>query len=134
VSDNLQRITDPAQMNLTMLVCRIDTRDLNIGKPDDPYQCAAAKALNRRLKARFRAVVTQTDVWIFSKKANQPRFRVSLSKEMKQFVCNFDNGIMPSHSRVNFYLQCPKEFLQPHRNEFSMENPANPFERLFIKA
>ena len=129
-----QRITDPSQMNLTTLVCRIDIRDVKTGKPDDPYQCAAAKALNRRLKKKFRAVVTQTDFWILDRLSEKEQFRCTLPPEMQKFVCNFDNGILPLDNRINFYLRCPREFLQPNRNAFSIEKPDDPFTRIFIEA
>ena len=128
-----QRIIDPSQMDLTILVCRIDTRDIRIGKPDDPYQCAAAKALNRRLKKKFRAVVTQTDLWILNRLTEEERFRCTLPPEMQKFVCDFDNGILPLTHRINFYLRCPREFLQPNRNAFSIEKPDDPFARIFIE-
>lgn len=121
-------------MNLTTLVCRIDTRDIKIGKQDDPHQCAAAKALNRRLKSKYRAVITQTDLWILSRLSEAERFRCTLPPEMQKFVCDFDNGTLPLEHRVNFYLACPKEFLQPHRNQFSVERSDDPFARVFIDA
>ena len=130
----LQRITDPLQMNLTTLVCRIDTRDITTGKADDPRQCAAAKALNRRLKQKFRAVVTQTDLWILDRFSEAERFRCPLPSDLQKFVCNFDNGILPLEHRINFYLSCPKEFLQPHRNKFSVGRPNDPFTRVFMDA
>ena len=129
-----QRITDASQMNLTTLVCRIDTRDIKIGKPDDPRQCAAAKALNRRLKKKFRAVVTQTDLWILNRFSEAERFRCTLPPEMQKFVCDFDNGILPLEHRINFYLSCPKEFLHPKNNYFSVERSDDPFTRMFIEA
>ena len=130
----LQRITDRDQINLTILVCRIDTRDINIGKPDDPHNCAVARALNRRLKRKFYAVVTQTDLWIMDRKKKVERFRTILPADVQRFVCNFDNGVLPATPRMNFYLECPVEFLQPHRNAFSVEKPDDPFTRLFVDA
>jgi hypothetical protein len=130
----LQRITDRDQMNLTVLVCRIDTRDINIGRPDNPHNCAVARALNRRLKRKFYAVVTQTDLWIMDRQEKIERFRCSLPVDVQQFICNFDNGVRLPDPRINFYLECPKEFLQPHRNIFSIPKPEDPFKKAFIDA
>ena len=129
-----QRIIDPSQMDLTVLVCRIDTRDINIGKPDNPHHCAVARALNRRLKRKFYAVVTQTDLWIMDRQKQVERFRCALPVDVQNFVCNFDNGVLPPDPRINFYLECPKDFLQPHRYSFSIPKPEDPFKKAFIDA
>jgi hypothetical protein len=126
----MQRITDPAQMDLQPLVCRIDKRDLEEGVKDSPTHCPAAKALNRRLRPRFQALVSVTDVWIVERKSGKTRFRHKLPALLKKFIREFDMGIMPYTTRNDFFLKAPSALLASHKNNLILSNPNKPFKHL----
>jgi len=112
----MQRITDKRQMDLRPFVCLLDIRDINAGIEDNPRHCPVARALNRRLKARFVCLVTSTHVWVVDRVTGLARFKHRLPDSLQEFVQTFDAGLRTWQARrVRWDLQAPAEVVRTER-------------------